>query len=91
MHFAKVTLLSLVALATALPNALPEPEPAALEARTFNWKWWNNNCECDCHESNYPRDVNGLQTRTLWLLPHLNEKICAKSCKKKCDEEYECM
>ena len=89
MLFTKATLLSLVALAAALPNAMPEPEPAAqLEARTFSWKWNLNKCECDCPKGNYKRDVDGLEARTLWLLLG-NKDNCGKICKKKCDDYYD--
>lgn len=87
MHFTKFTLLSIVALATALPNAIPEPEPAQLEARTWGWNWYGKNCDCTCNEhGNYPRS---LETRTIWHLPNLSEKLCQKQCKKKCDDYYD--
>lgn len=91
MLFSKITLLSLVAIATALPNAIPEPEPepAQLEARTWNWKWNYNKCECDCPYQNYKRDENGLEARTLWLLPNFWDKnSCQHGCDNYCKDAY---
>jgi len=92
MHFAKFTILSLVALATALPNAVPEPEPepAVLDARTSNWYWRNNKCDCDCRENHYRRDVDDLESRG-WSDGIRKQLECKKHCKKKCDDWFEGM
>ena len=83
-----LTRLSLVAAATAIPNAMPEPEPNQLEARTFSWIWNPKDCNCKCEEGNKGwKRSEELETRTLsWLFPKLGKDQCQKECKKKCDD-----
>lgn len=92
MHFTKITIFSIVALATALPNAAPEPDANQLEARTFSWNWKNKNCHCKCDEGrhDWKRDEGNLETRTLsWWYPSPHKDHCPKQCKKKCDKVSE--
>lgn len=92
MQFSKIAILSMVALATALPNAVPEPEANQLEARTWGWNWKDKHCDCKCEEPHHgwKREAGDLETRTLsWLLPILHKDECPKQCKKKCDDVSE--
>ena len=88
MLFSKVAILSLVAAATAIPNAMPEPEPNQLEARTYSWLWNNKDCNCKCEEGNKGwKRSEELETRTLsWYFPKPDKDSCKKECKKKCDD-----
>ena len=83
MQFTKITLFSLIAIAAAVPNPLPEAEPA-LEARTWGYNYHDNICDCQCSRNgNHKRE---LDTRTFTIITKI---LCYKKCKKECDEYYD--